>query len=170
MNSASRSFQKNHKKLHHQTQGVFDRWMMPIATEQSITQHTSSSVSDVFFSKSSPVWEHQWEWKDCFPQQGLMMPDGLFSRPVPALKADHYRALDSFSAKAVALKMSCHQHEEGMQRAGHYSDPAHSECRYFGRLGRSAVWSKKQYFEDLVNDGLCAGECKPQVKFIEAKK
>lgn len=55
-----------------------------------------------------------------------MMPDGLFSRPVPVLKADHYMPLCSFSAKVVAPKMSCHQHEEGMQHAsaGHYSDPA----------------------------------------------
>lgn len=68
-----------------------------------------------------------------------MMPDGLFSCPVPALKADHYRALCSFRAKAVALKMSCHQYEEGMQHAGHYSDPVHAGCCYFGRLGRSAV-------------------------------
>lgn len=34
----------------------------------------------------------------------------LPGRPVPALKAPHYRALCSFSAKAVAPKMSCHQH------------------------------------------------------------
>ena len=69
-----------------------------------------------------------------------MMPDGLFSRPVPALKADHYRALCSFSAKAVAQKMSCHQREEGMQHVGHYSDPVHSG--YFGKQGRSVVLNR----------------------------
>lgn len=74
----------------------------------SHTQYAGLSASDVFFSKSSPVWEHRWEWRDCFPQQGLMMPDGLFSCPVPMLKADHYRALCAF----MPPKMSCHQHEE----------------------------------------------------------
>lgn len=59
-----------------------------------------------------------------------MMPDGLFSRPVPGLKADHYMPLCSFSAKAVDPKMSCHQHEEGVLHAGHYSDPVHSGCLY----------------------------------------
>lgn len=61
-----------------------------------------------------------------------MMPDGLFSRPVPALKADHYRDLCSFCAKAMAQKMSCHQREEGMQHVGHYSDPVHSG--YFEKM------------------------------------
>lgn len=79
-----------------------------------------------------------------------MMPDGLFSRPVPALKADHYRPLCSFTAKVVAPKMSCHQHEEGMQHAGHYSDPVHFGCHYFGRLGRSVVQNQTQDFKDLV--------------------
>lgn len=104
-----------------------------------------------------------------FPQQGLMMPDGLFSRPVPALKADHYRALCSFSAKAVAQKMSCHQREEkGMQHAGHYSDPVQSGCHT--ALGSWAgLWrgGKTQGFKDLVNDDLKVPYgCKPQVSFL----
>lgn len=81
-----------------------------------------------------------------------MMPDGLFSRPVPVLKADHYMPLCSFSAKVVAPKMSCHQHEEGMQHAGHYSDPVHFGCHYFGRLGRSVAQNQTQDFKDLVYD------------------
>ena len=76
-----------------------------------------------------------------------MMPDGLFSRPVPALKADHYRALCSFSAKAVAQKMSCRQPEEGMQHGGHYSDPVHAGCHYFGKLGRSVVRKQNTGFQ-----------------------
>lgn len=69
-----------------------------------------------------------------------MMPDGVFSCPVPALKADHYRALCSFSAKAMAQKMSCHWLKEGMRHAGgHYSDPVYSGCHYTGQLGRSVA-------------------------------
>lgn len=67
------------------------------------------------------------------------MPDGLFSHLVPALKADHYGALCSFSAKPGPRKMSCHHCGKGIQHAGHYSDPDHSGCHYFGKLGRSVV-------------------------------
>ena len=101
--------------------------------------HKLDKVYDVFGSECFPVWEHQWKWGDCFPQQSLMMPDGLFSHWVPALKADHYRALCSFCARAVAQKMSCHQLEEGMQRAGHCSDLFHSGCHHFRKLGRSVM-------------------------------
>ena len=68
-----------------------------------------------------------------------MMPDGLFSCGVPALKADHYRALCSFGSAAVAQKMSCHQLEEGMRRAGYHCDHVHPGCLHFRKLGRSMM-------------------------------
>lgn len=51
-----------------------------------------------------------------------MMPDSLFSQPGAVLKADHYRALCTPGAKAVAPKNEL----EGMQPTGHYSDRVHS--------------------------------------------
>lgn len=82
-----------------------------------------------------------------FPQQGIMMPDGLFCRPVPLLKADHYRALCSPRGKAVAYKMSCQEQEEGMQHPGHKSDLIYCICHVFRRLGRSVGSSKTLCFD-----------------------
>lgn len=90
------------------------------------------------------------------PQRDLMMPDGLFSRPVLVLKADHYGSLCSLRAKAVPPKVCCHQDEEGTLPTAHYSDPVPSRCLCSGRSDRSVLQNWTQGFRDLVNNGLQA--------------